>query len=188
MLAYLLEEFPQAIKKKALRDRLPLDMAQYSSKPERGVIVECFVETSIMDAKAEWDDENKKLLSSMKTKENSALTDEVVTEREKLRRTEKELILAQKEISQLEMKLEKTKGDIKTLSVSDARTGPPSTHTQIHTGRSSRVKNDEPLLKDYLREKKEGQFVDPAEDNAAIERKPKGLSKMFGRQKKQTIS
>ena len=85
MLAYLLEEFPQAIKKKALRDRLPLDMAQYSSKPERGVIVECFVETSIMDAKAEWDDENKKLLSSMKTKENSALTDEVVTEREKLR-------------------------------------------------------------------------------------------------------
>jgi len=49
ILAYILEEFPQALKKKALRDRMPLDMAHYSSKPERGVIIECYVETSIAE-------------------------------------------------------------------------------------------------------------------------------------------
>jgi len=55
VLAYILEEFPQALKKRALRNRLPLDMAHYSSKPERGVIIECYVETSIAEAKADWE-------------------------------------------------------------------------------------------------------------------------------------
>jgi hypothetical protein len=66
VLAYILEEFPQALKKKALRDRLPLDMAHYSSKPERGVIIECYVETSIAEAKSDWED--GRLLSIKGTK------------------------------------------------------------------------------------------------------------------------
>lgn len=54
VLAYILEEFPQATIKRALRDRLPLDMAHYSTKPERALIIECYVETSIANAKEMW--------------------------------------------------------------------------------------------------------------------------------------
>jgi len=54
VLAYILEEFPQATKKRALRDRLPLDMAHYSTRPERALIIECYVDTSVADAKEMW--------------------------------------------------------------------------------------------------------------------------------------
>jgi hypothetical protein len=171
VIAYLLEEFPQAIKKKALRDRLPLDMAQYSSKPERGVIIERFVEMSVLDAKAEWGDEQKKGLASMKTKSNSSLTDEVVEDKEKIRDTEKELDESKKKIQELQKELAggKERDGSNHLYI-EARTGPPSTR-RIQPPSGS-VRNN--------REMRDG--TDPAEENV---RKLKGFGKMFGRQKKQ---
>jgi len=169
VLAYLLEEFPQALKKKALRDRSPLDMAHYSSKPERGVIIECFVETSIAEAKAEWDNDHKHALSSKKTKANSSLTEEVETKREKLRNTEYELLETKKKMQQLEEEL---------LDARDARTGPPTTRYSI----PSNAEAQRPL-----KELSDEQYSDPTEDTI-VDRKQKGFGKMFGRQKKQSIS
>lgn len=57
VLAYILEEFPAATKKRALRDRTPLDMAHYSTKPERANIIDCYVETALADARVEWEAE-----------------------------------------------------------------------------------------------------------------------------------
>ncbi|OEU22226.1 hypothetical protein FRACYDRAFT_232380 [Fragilariopsis cylindrus CCMP1102] len=171
IIAYLLEEFPQAIIKKALRDRLPLDMAQYSSKPERGVIIERFVEMSVLDAKAEWNDEHKKALASIKKKSNSSLTDDVVGNREKNRDTEKELDESKKKIQELQKELAggKERDGSNNLYI-EARTGPPSTR-RIQPPSGSERSN---------REMRDG--TDPAEENV---RKLKGFGKMFGRQKKQ---
>jgi len=189
ILSYLLEEFPQAIKKKALRDRLPLDMAQYSSKPERGVIIERFVEMSILDAKADWDDDHNKVIASIKTKANSTLTEEVVEKREKLQNTENELRETKKKIEELEKELLCVKGrdDNNHLNF-DVRAGPPSTRIQSSTGygKSNRSKS---FNSNTQQEMRDGQFSDSAEENIFdTSRKLKGLGKMFGRQKKQSIS
>jgi len=144
-----------------------LDMAHYSSKPERGVIIECFMETSITEAKADWDDDHKEVLSSIKSKTNSSLTDEVAAKSEKLRSAEYELLEAKKKIQQLEEELMGARG---------GRTGPPTTRYPIpRNGGSQRAP----------KEKKDDEFlVDPTEEND-FDKKPKGLGKMFGRQKKQ---
>lgn len=103
VLAYILEEFPQALKKKALRDRLPLDMAHYSSRPERGTIIECYLETSIADALADRDAGHEQGLPSIKTRE--------------LRNVEYELKEARRNIKKLEE------------MVLDRRTAPPASQT-----------------------------------------------------------
>lgn len=185
ILSYLLEEFPQAIKKKALRDRLPLDMAQYSSKPERGLIIERFVEMSVLDAKADWDDDHKKVIASIKTKVNSTLTDEMVEKREKLQTTETELVKAKKKIQVLEKEL-LSLNESHYLN-SDERAGPPSrAQSSISNGKSNRGKSFNSITQ---HETRDGQFSDPAEESVFdSSRKLKGLGKMFGRQKKHTIS
>lgn len=94
VLAYILEEFPQASKKKALRDRLPLDMAHYSSRPERGVIIDCYVETAIADAKAEWGADNEDALMNVEFSSNA-----------EMERAQNELREARKNIKQLKEKL-----------------------------------------------------------------------------------
>lgn len=99
VLAYLLEEFPQAIKKKALRGRLPLDMAHYSSRPERGIIIDAYVDSAIDEARGDWDDEHRSTLSKSKigTKGNEAST--------KSEKLQNELYEARKKILELEEKL-----------------------------------------------------------------------------------
>jgi len=162
IISYLLEEFPQAIKKKALRDRLPLDMAQYSSKPERGVIIERFVEMTILDAKADWDYDHKKVLASTKTNTNSFLTVGEVEKREKLQSTERELDGAKKKIHELEKELicVKERDGNNHLNIC-ARAGLPSTR---------RIQSP------------------TAEENVLdTGRKLKGFGKMFGRQKTQPM-
>jgi hypothetical protein len=190
IVSYLLEEFPQAIKKKALRDRLPLDMAQYSSKPERGLIIERFVEMSVLDAKADWDEDHKQVVASIKTKANSSLTDEVVEKREKLFNTENELADALKKIEILKNEVLALKNgrDERSNSNSDSRTGPPGcTRTQPSPNgvRSSRGKSFASSHNDG----REGYSdISPEENVVDSTKKLKGLGKMFGRQKKQSIS
>ena len=105
VLAFLLEEFPKAVGKKAVKGRLPLDMAQYGSKPERGIIIEYYVENAVRSAKAEWDNEYEKIVSEMNTESNSALARELASKRQILRETEKELAEAREEIEVLRGKM-----------------------------------------------------------------------------------
>jgi len=106
VLAYILEEFPQALKKKALRDRLPLDMAHYSSRPERGTIIECYLETSIAEALAD-------RLEKVRYSRDSEFQSSSLEQNEKQRRLEHELMEARTTIQQLDAK------------VRDSRTAPP---------------------------------------------------------------
>lgn len=159
ILAYILEEFPQALKKKALRDRLPLDMAHYSSRPERGVIIECYVETSVADVKANLDDEA-----------TSSSPNAVAAMSEELRSVEYELMEAKKIIRQMEEKLQ------------DARTGPPTARISIPwSGGSQRAAAKE------KRDEESTELIDPTEASG-VDKKQKGFGIKFGRQKKQTIS
>lgn len=105
VLAYLMEKFPQAIGKKAVKGRLPLDMAYYGPKPERGVVIEYYVETAIQGAKAEWDGEYEKIVTAMKTEADAALVNELTGKRKKLREAQRELALAMKEIERLKEEL-----------------------------------------------------------------------------------
>jgi len=162
VLAYILEEFPQALKKKALRDRLPLDMAHYSSKPERGVIIECYLETSIAEAKAEWDADHLNLLSSPNAQANGGTSTNSV----QLRSTEYELMLARKNIEQLEDTLR------------DRRTGPQTAqHSNPWNGESHRV----------VKIEKDEESIELIEESV-VDKKHKGFGIMFGRQRKQQIS
>ena len=121
-LAYILEEFPQALKKKALRDRLPLDMAHYSSKPERAVIIECYLETAIAEAKADWDAEH---LPMMNAPEKPSLSNAVETKGVGVKRAgaEQELMESRKLIEELEEKLRERRPDPATTRNSFRRNG-----------------------------------------------------------------
>lgn len=165
VLAYLLEEFPQALKKKALRDRLPLDMAHYSSKPERGVIIECCLEMSIAEAKAEWDADHQHGLSSVNVKGKSSSSNAVATKNVELKTAEYELMEAKKSIKLLEEK------------VRDRRSGPPTTRYSVPwSGGSQRA----------AKEKRDEESPEIVEEST-IDKKQKGFGTMFGRQKKVSI-
>eukprot|EP00536_Pseudo-nitzschia_multiseries_P004077 jgi/Psemu1/302342/fgenesh1_kg.66_\ len=176
VLAHILEEFPQALKKKALRDRLPLDMAHYSSKPERGVIIECYLETSIAEAKKNWENAHRRSRSASREKTNSSSkmnsssktnssSKNEVAQDGKLRGSERELDEAKKKIQELEEKL------------TNGRTGPPTGRYPV------------PWNAAYQRtgkEKRDEVSLDPSEE-MSVSRKAKGFIKIFGRQKKQLL-
>jgi hypothetical protein len=147
ILAYILEDFPQALRKKALRDRMPLDMAHYSSKPERGVIIECYVEASIAEAKVDWDAEMNAHVRS--TSSN----------------VEYELMEAKSNLKELEEKLR------------DLRTPAPTSRYSISWNGSLRGGKD----------KRDEESLDPTMESV-IDKKHKGFGKIFGRQKKQSVS
>ncbi|KAG7352279.1 hypothetical protein IV203_008327 [Nitzschia inconspicua] len=96
--ALLIEKFPQAIGKRAVKDRLPLDMAQYSPKPERGIIIDYFIENAVRNAKTKWDSEYQKLMTGVKNQADTSLKHELVSSRKKLRETEKQLVEAREEM------------------------------------------------------------------------------------------
>mmetsp|Transcript_19352 Transcript_19352/g.42096 ORF Transcript_19352/g.42096 Transcript_19352/m.42096 type:complete len:320 (-) Transcript_19352:189-1148(-) len=164
VLSHILEEFPQALRKKALRDRLPLDMAHYSSKPERGVIIECYVDTSIAEARACWEHDHRSLRSSVQTKTTSNLSH---LKHRTVRSTERELFEAKKKIQELEEKL------------GIGRTGSPpgrkSTPRNIAYQRAGKEKRDEVVS------------LEPSEE-ISVDKKSKKFGKMFGRSKKQLTS
>ena len=158
VLAYILEEFPQAVKKKALRDRLPLDMAHYSSRPERGTIIECYLEMSLAETLADRDVDLGKNISMDSQVKSSSLI-----KKEKLRNVEHELMEARKTIQHLEAKIR------------DRRTAPPG--SRRWNGGSQRVS----------KEKKDDESQESVEEDT-IDKKHKGFGMMFGRPKKQLIA
>lgn len=99
VLALLLENFPQAIGKRAVKDRLPLDMAQYSPKPERGTIIEYYVDHAVRSAKKEWDTQYEKKVKGIHNNEtiDTSLKHEV-TSKKKPQGTEKQPMEARQEV------------------------------------------------------------------------------------------
>lgn len=167
VLSRILEEFPHAIKKKALRDRLPLDMAHYSLKPERGVIIECYVDTSIAEARADWENDIRSTRSSIKTKMTSNLSQHNLSQHETVGSAKRELFEAKKKIQELEEKLE------------CGRTAPPPGRKSIPGNvvyqRAGKEKRDQVVS------------LEPSEE-ISVDKKAKGFGKIFGRSKKQSTS
>jgi hypothetical protein len=106
---YLIDKFPQATGKKAVKGRLPLDMAQYGSKADRGLIIEYYVDRAIQRAKAEWDREYGKIVSGMKTENiEPTLVNELTSKRHELMECQRELAMAKKEIERLNVEVSVT--------------------------------------------------------------------------------
>jgi hypothetical protein len=84
VLVHLLDKFPQAVGKKAVKDRLPLDLAQYGPRPERGAIIDHYMQSAVRNAKAEWDHEYEKMVSKASTQTNTALQEQLDETRRKL--------------------------------------------------------------------------------------------------------
>ena len=106
ILVHLLEKFPQAVGKRAVKDRLPLDLAQYGPRPERGAMIEYYIQSAVRNAKTEWDREYEKMVTSVrkeadaeleqKLREKSLKLEETIDE---LNRTRRELQLLKREAS-----------------------------------------------------------------------------------------
>jgi len=63
VLLHVLEKFPQAISKKAVKDRVPLDLAPFGTKPERGNVIDYYMQLAVRNAKLEWDNEYEKMVT-----------------------------------------------------------------------------------------------------------------------------
>eukprot|EP00934_Nitzschia_sp_Nitz4_P005094 Nitzschia sp. Nitz4//scaffold143_size57137//42428//43531//NITZ4_006519-RA/size57137-processed-gene-0.52-mRNA-1//-1//CDS//3329536461//5084//frame0 len=77
VLLALLEKFPQAIGKKAVKERLPLDLAQYGPRPELSGIIDYYMQSAIRNAKKEWDAEYEKMVVGMRSAADNKLLSEV---------------------------------------------------------------------------------------------------------------
>lgn len=77
VLLHLLEKFPQAITKKAVKERLPLDLAQYGPRPERGSIIDYYMQSAVRNAKKEWDAEYEKMVTGVRNAADVHLQAEV---------------------------------------------------------------------------------------------------------------
>jgi hypothetical protein len=66
VMVHLLEQFPQAIGKKAVKDWLPLDLAQYGPRPKRGRMVDHYMQSVVQNSKSNWHGKYEKMLSAFK--------------------------------------------------------------------------------------------------------------------------
>jgi hypothetical protein len=205
VLAYLMDKFPQAIGKKAVKGRLPLDMAQYGPKADRGVIIEYYVESAIRGAKAEWDREYEKIVSSMKTETDSSLVNELTGKRQDLIETQKKLALAMKEIERLDEEMammtnafDAEIGITHNRSLRSSRTTKQADSVSLTASKkkkisninhdinvvknrgSKQISNKDPRLSRSSK-KHEETLLTPDEDGVG---KFKGFGQMFGKRKK----
>lgn len=102
ILAHLLDKFPQAIGKSAVKNRLPLDLAQYGPRVERGIIIHYYIQSAIRNAKTEWDGEYEKMVSSMKNTADVELRRELHSKKKKLAAAMEELARTKNELQALQ--------------------------------------------------------------------------------------
>jgi hypothetical protein len=102
---HLLEKFPQAIGKKAVKDRLPLDLAQYGPRPERGSIIDYYMQSAVRNAKTEWDGEYENMVVSKNNESDSDLHNELYLKSDKLTDALSELAKTKKELQGLKREL-----------------------------------------------------------------------------------
>lgn len=111
VLLYLLEKFPQAISKKAVKDRLPLDLAQFGPRPERGNIIDYYMQSAVRNAKNEWDSEYEKMVAATRNvaeterqTELKAKTAKLVATMAELNKTQKDLLALKREVKEVKRK------------------------------------------------------------------------------------
>lgn len=147
VLIYLLDKFPQAVGKEAVKGRLPLDMAQYGPKADRGMLIEFYVENAIQGAKEEWDREYEKIVTGMNTESESTLVNELTSKRQELIETQRELALARKDIERLKEEMAGLSGedaDIKyTRSLRSSRMTSQSDPVSLFATKKYRISNIE---------------------------------------------
>lgn len=113
VLLYLLEKFPQAVSKKAVKNRLPLDLAQFGPRPERGSIIDYYMQSAVRNAKNEWDSEYEKMVANMKGVADHELQHHLKAKTTKLVSTLAELNSTKKQVSALQRELNEAKRELK---------------------------------------------------------------------------
>jgi hypothetical protein len=98
VLVLLLEKFPQAVGKLAVKDRLPLDLAQYGPRPERGILIDYYMQSAVRNAKAEWDRDYENMAGQMKSESDAVLALELNDNHKTLAQTVEELNILRKEL------------------------------------------------------------------------------------------
>lgn len=122
VLLFLLERFPQAVSKKAVKDRLPLDLAQYGPRPERGSIIDYYMQSAVRNAKNEWDGEYETMVANMKGVADHELQHHLKAKTQKLVTTMAELNTTKKQVAALQRELTEAKRELKENS-SSGRSG-----------------------------------------------------------------
>lgn len=116
----ILQAFPQAIRKKAAKNRLPLDLAPFSSKPDRGYIIERFMESAVKAAKVVWEADHE-----AKQKDSSPRR-RLYRKNEKLVRAMNELKQSQKQVNDLQHDLKEARNSAKAAAAVAATTAATS--------------------------------------------------------------
>ena len=117
VLVHLVDKFPQAVGKKAVKDRLPLDLARYGPRPERGAIIDHYMQSAVRNAKAEWDHEYEKMVSKASTQSNTALQEQLDETRRKLADALSEVHRATQEVQLLKREAALEKREAKQAKI-----------------------------------------------------------------------
>ena len=168
----ILQAFPQAIRKRAAKNRLPLDLAPFSSKPERGYIIDRFVDSAVKEAKVLWDAEHEtKMLQQQEYQEhqqrrgllpskadfvNEELERRLLRKNQKLSRAMKDLKQTQKQLNALQRKLKEAAKEVTTTT---------SKATATTAGAPSRATHDEPEVNSILGPYHHGEVEDETGEN-----------------------
>jgi hypothetical protein len=190
VLVHLLEKFPQAVGKKAVKDRLPLDLAQYGPRPERGTIIDYYMQSAVRNAKNEWDQEYEKMVDSMRKEADSGLRNELNLKNDKLADALSELSDAKREIQLLQRERNSDKKDLRVGANSNASVKSQRSMRRMSSLKSSSSKN-KPLNdeSDNVSRRSRSRSRRPQKEQA---RKPedasgtsrRGIGQIFGKRKK----
>lgn len=105
VLLSILEKFPQALSKRAIKHRLPVDLAKYGPRPERGRIIEYYIQAATRQAKHEWDREYEQEVAKMRDSAETELQRELKSKNGKLVAAKAELEATKKELQSLRREL-----------------------------------------------------------------------------------
>ena len=101
VLVLLLENFPQALSKKAVNDRLPLTLAHYGPRSDLGRIVDRYIANSIQDAREVWEEEYDNMFKHLKNSADMAIYQELQKTKASLENAQNLLAQATEEIALL---------------------------------------------------------------------------------------
>jgi hypothetical protein len=101
VIALLLEKFPQALSKKAIKGRLPLAMAQYGPRSSMGYIIDQCVENAVQDARVVWEEEYDNMFKQLQDSAHTAIYMELQKTKAQLEDTKNRLEQARDQVKLL---------------------------------------------------------------------------------------
>jgi hypothetical protein len=204
VLVHLLEAFPQAISKKAVKDRLPLDLAQYGPRPERGVVIDYYMQSAVRNAKTEWDSEYEKIVSNVGREADQKLKNELDEKTRKLNETMEELLLTRKELANLQLTIAVETGSGRSFRPSSSNTvikttstksvGTPSVSVRRRSNsrgrdkssasKASTVSEESGFTSTKSRSGSRSRGRQPEQESITASTVSRGFGKLFGKRKK----